>query len=193
MVFLTGAFRISKNSVILYRPVPTPEGKFRGKFRGLSGCLVEPADMPAKFAHFSAEWICRFPIQGRFEMPTILNSAMDFVMAFDLGLALAVGFGFLGLVIALWMPMTGSDQSDSYGGWNYALAMIMIGVIGVIAVPMIWADQQGLFYSFCFCGLTAAMATFRWHMKGQLQQVLVLSKSDSGSKKEVSSDGRKKS
>lgn len=126
-------------------------------------------------------------------MPTILNSAMDFVMAFDLGLALAVGFGFLGLVITLWMPMTGSDQSDSYGGWNYALAMMMIGVIGVIAVPMIWADQQGLFYSFCFCGLTAAMATFRWHMKGQLQQVLVLSKSDSGSKKEVSSDGRKKS
>jgi len=30
MVFLTGAFRISKNSDILYRPVPTPEGKFRG-------------------------------------------------------------------------------------------------------------------------------------------------------------------
>ena len=125
-------------------------------------------------------------------MPTILNSAMNFVMAFDLGLSLAVGFGFLGLLIALWMPMTGSDQSDSYGGWNYALAMIMIGVIGVIALPMIWADQQGLFYSFCFCGFTGSMATLRWHMKGQLQQVLVHSKSDSGSKKEVSSDGRKK-
>lgn len=125
-------------------------------------------------------------------MPTFLKSAMDFVMAFDLGLAVAVGVGFLGLLIALWMPMTGSDQSDSYGGWNYALVMILVGVIGVIAVPMIWQSKQGLFYSFCFCGLTGAMATLRWHMKGQLQQVLVHSKSDSGSKKEVSSDGRKK-
>ncbi|NBQ52690.1 MAG: hypothetical protein EBU49_03800 [Proteobacteria bacterium] len=127
-----------------------------------------------------------------FEVPAFLKSAMDFVMAFDLGLALAVGVGFLGLMAALWMPMSGSDQSDSYGGWNYALVMITIGVIGVIAVPMIWLNHQGLFYSFCFCGLTGGMATLRWHMKGQLQFVVVQSKPESGSKKEGSSDGRKK-
>ena len=113
-------------------------------------------------------------------------------MAFDLRLVLTIGFGLLGLMLALWMPMTGSDQSDPYGGLNYALVMITIGVIGMIAVPMIWLNQLGFFYSFCFCGLIGAMATLRWHLKGELQHVLIQSKSESSSKREASSDGRKK-
>ncbi len=125
-------------------------------------------------------------------MPTFLLSVMNFVRAFDLGDILATAIGIGAILVVLWVPMKGSDQTDSYGGLNYALAVVMVAVFCVIAVPMIWMDRIGLFYSFCFCLFVGGLAMFRWYLMGQRQLFGIRVNSESIFKEEAS-NGRQKS
>ena len=125
-------------------------------------------------------------------MPAFLISVMNFVKAFGLADILGTAIGIGAILAVLWIPMRGSDQTDSYGGLNYALAVVMVAVFCVIAVPMIWIDRIGLFYSFCFCLIIGGLAMFRWHLMGDRQFFWIRENSESIFKEEAS-NGRKKS
>lgn len=108
-------------------------------------------------------------------MPAFVQQIMDFIIAFDLADILAVGIGVLAVVVSLIMPMSGSDHSDRYGMANYSLAIVFVAVTAMIATPMIWHGQHGIFYSFCFCLVIGTMAAARWHLLGRENTVVVKS------------------
>ena len=110
-------------------------------------------------------------------MPGVFQSALDFLIAFELINLLIMGFGLCTVLIVLGMPVNGADCTDSYGGLNYALVIVMIGVFAVIAWPKIWLAAGGQINSFCFCLILGGIAGIRWHLLGLKQFHLVTSKS----------------
>lgn len=125
-------------------------------------------------------------------MPEFLTKALDVLVAFDLVDIIAVGFGCLALAVNLVMPMTGSDYSDRYGLVNYVLAIMFSAIVGIVAAPMIWYSNRGIFYSFCLCLVAGGMAAVRWNLLGQENTIVVKNVSASNSNGE-GANGSKKS
>lgn len=111
-------------------------------------------------------------------MADLLVSVSDFIRDWGIQRFLEIVVGVIGLIALMFVPMGNIDYSSGFDGLIYSVCVVAAGVLLVVARPMIWLGPVDWIYSFAFCMVVAAVASFRWLILGQRSVVLIKATDD---------------